>query len=535
MQYELKVKTTLATATSQAQDYEASELLFEEILAINPELVPALFAFGQQKLQMGQFEEAVKLFEKIQKLDPVFGYSALIHARHYPKDDATLERIEKIAKRASLAGEVKASLLFQLAAAWENRKNYDKAFALAKEANDASLKFLKYDPKNHRNECARVRFAFSKSLYENREDYGVDSTLPVFVVGMPRSGTTLVEQIIAGHSEIFGAGELGIIPQRIEGLNRWERHVGSGRAYPDCVDDLTSYVTEGIANGILEELQEFAPEAKHIVDKLPHNFEHIGFIKFLFPKAKIISVRRDPRDIAISNYFTDYSAKYGGMGFAYDLTSIGEQLADHNLMMYHWQQLFPGEILEVHYEDVIENLEETAHKLLEYIGVDWEEDVLKFNELDRPIKTASVWQVRQPIYKTSKEKWRYYQNSIDPLIQGTNAKILPDPVDDMIALPEPGLLTKGVALFNDEEFDEAEYMFKRLLHHNPEHAAANYMVGLVYFNKGHIWDGIEYVENALQKCPWQREWRESLLEAYRITEQLEKISALEKNSSAMIF
>ena len=348
---------------------------------------------------------------------------------------------------------------------------------------------------------------------------------------MPRSGTTLVEQIIAGHSQIFGAGELGIIPSRIQGLNRWERHVGSGRSYPDCVDDLTPFVVEGIARGMLDELQEYAAEAKpgvrHIVDKLPHNFENIGLIKFFFPQAKIISVRRDPRDIALSNYFTDYAAKHGGMGFAYDFNWIGEQLADHNLLMHHWQQLFPGEILEVNYEDVVEDTEAAARKMLDYIGVQWEEQVLDFNKLDRPVKTASVWQVRQPIYKTSTAKWKRYEAHLAPLIQGTNAKIQWAPID-MISLPEPGFLTDGVSLFKEKKLDEAEHSLKKMLHHNPEHAAANYMVGLIYLNKQHYNDGIVLIEKALETCPWHREWQESLLKAYEMIGDKEKVTALKE-------
>lgn len=530
--YTLKVKTTLASAKSQAQDFATAESLFDEVLTIEPDFVPALTALGQQKLQTGDIETTVELFERVKKIDPVSGLSALINARQYPEDEATLSKMEKAAYRPSLAGEVKSSLLFQLAAAWEKHKDYDKAFELAKQANDASRQFLQYDPKQHRNECARVRFAFSQSLYQHRPNYGLDSDLPVFVLGMPRSGTTLVEQILAGHSQIFGAGELGVIPQRIQGLQRWERHVGSGRRYPDCVDDLTEEVAKGIAQGILDELEalkaEDKPAANFVVDKLPHNFENIGLIKFFFPNARIISVRRDPRDIAISNYFTDYAAKHGGMGFAYDLTWIGEQLADHNLMMHHWHQVFPNEILEINYEDVVDDLEGSARKMLQYIGVDWESQVLDFNKVDRPVKTASVWQVRQPLYKTSKEKWRRYESYLAPLIKGTNAKIQPDPIDDMITLPEAGFLTDGVALFNDGQLDEAEYSFKKMLHHNPEHAAANYMVGLVYFRKGHFKEGIELVEKALEVCPWHRDWKESLLEAYKVTGQQDKVDQLAK-------
>ncbi len=529
-QLRLQAKNAMAQVESQAQQYERAEALFREVLEENPWFVPALQGLGQQQMQRGHIEEAVALFEQVKAIDPARGYSALINARRFPDDDETLSRLEQTARQPSLEGAVRTGLLLQLAAAWEKRKDYDQAFALAAEANNASKKRLSYDPKAHRNQCARVRHAFCKALYEHRPERGVDSTLPVFVLGMPRSGTTLVEQILAGHSRIFGAGELGVIPSRIAGLNRWERHVGSGRHYPDCVDDLSPYVSAGIANGILDEFKDLAatgkPEAQHVVDKLPHNFENIGLIKFLFPNAKIISVRRDPRDIAISNYFTDYQAKHGGMGFAYDLTSIGEQLADHNLLMHHWQQLFPGEILEVRYEEVVADLESSARKLLDYIGLDWEPQVLAFNELERPVKTASVWQVRQPIYTSSTAKWKRYQAHLAPLIKGTNARIMVDPVADMITLPEPGFLTDGVALFRQGDLDGAELSFKKMLHHNPEHAACQYMVGLLYLRKGYLQDGIELIETALEKAPWHREWRENLIKAYELAQMHEQVATL---------
>jgi tetratricopeptide (TPR) repeat protein len=528
-QCRLQAKHAMAQVESQAQQYDRAEALFREVLEEDPWFVPALQGLGQQQMQCGQIDEAVALFERVKAIDPARGYSALINARRFPDDEDTLSQLEQAARQPSLEGAVRTGLLLQLAAAWEKRKDYERAFALATEANNASRKHLNYDAKAHRNQCARIRHAFCKALYQHRPERGIDSTLPVFVVGMPRSGTTLVEQIIAGHSRIFGAGELGVIPQRIAGLNRWERHVGSGRSYPDCVDDLSPYVSAGIANGILDELRELAandkPEALHVVDKLPHNFENIGLIKFLFPNARIISVRRDPRDIAISNYFTDYAAKHGGMGFAYDLTSIGEQLADHNLLMHHWQQLFPGEILEINYEDVVEDTEGSARKLLDYIGVDWEPQVLAFNELDRPVKTASVWQVRQPIYNTSTAKWKRYQAHLAPLIKGTNARIEWEPIE-MMTLPEPGWLQAGVEQYNNDQLDEAEYTFKKLLHHNPEHAAAAYMVGLVYCRKGHLQDGIGLIEGALEKAPWHREWRDNLARAYRLAGEPNKAALL---------
>ncbi|RPJ19884.1 MAG: sulfotransferase family protein, partial [Planctomycetaceae bacterium] len=398
---------------------------------------------------------------------------------------------------------------------WEKRADYGKAFALADEANAASRRLLRYDPKAHRQHCARIRHAFPKALYEHRPGHGHETTLPVFVVGMPRSGTTLVEQIIAGHSRIHGAGELGTIPRVIAGLERWERHTGSGHHYPDCVDDLDAKVIRGIAGNVLNELREYAPEVDHVVDKLPHNFENIGLIKLLFPKAKIISVRRDPRDVAVSNYFIDYAGKHGSMGFAYSLPWIGEQLADHDLLMHHWQRVFPGEVLEIRYEDVVDDPATSARRMLDYIGVDWQPQVLDFHALDRPVKTASVWQVRQPLYASSKARWQCYQQHLRPLIAAAKRRISWDPID-MVTLPEPGWLNTGVDSYHQGDLNGAEYRFKRLLHYLPEHAAARFMLGLIYVRKGHHDDGITLMEQALDRCPWNRHWRVDLARAYRL-------------------
>jgi tetratricopeptide (TPR) repeat protein len=479
-------------------------------------------------MQLGRIDEAVALFEQILAIDPARGHAALINARRFPQDEETLIRLENLARRPGLSGPVQPGLLLQLAAAWEKRKEYARAFTLANEANAAHRALLRYDPVAHRQSCARIRHAFSRSLYDHRRHIGNDSTLPVFVLGMPRSGTTLIEQILAGHSQIHGAGELGVIPSTIARLERWERHTGSGHHYPDCVDDLSADVVAGITASLLKELRETVPEnaseVRHVVDKLPHNFENIGLIKLLFPNARIISVRRDPRDIAISNYFTDYAAKHGGMGFAYDLQWIGEQLADHNLLMHHWNQLFPGEILEVRYEDVVSDPEREARRMLAYLGVQWEPQVLDTSELDRPVKTASVWQVRQPIYQTARERWRRYADFLAPLTAGTNAKIVHEPVE-MVSLPVPGMQTEGIVYYRQGKLDEAEMLFRRLLHHLPEHATAHFMVGLIYVRKGHRrWHRAH--GKGTQACPWNANWRRDLAQAYELAGQPEKAQAL---------
>jgi len=511
----LLVEVALASVECQEEDYGAAERRYQHALARCPEAIPALEGLGQLYMQLGRIDEAVELFERVTAVDPTRGHGALLNARRFPKDPETLQRLEQLARTPGMEGSVRTSLLFQLATAWEKRAEYDKAFALADEANAASRRLLRYDPRAHSQHCARIRHAFPRWLYRHRPGCGHETTLPVFVVGMPRSGTTLVEQIIAGHSRIHGAGELGTIPRIIAGLERWERHTGSGRRYPDCVDDLDPKVSRGIAENVLKELREFAPDADHVVDKLPHNFENIGLIKLLFPNAKIISVRRDPRDIAVSNYFIDYTNKHGGMGFAYSLDWIGHQLADHGQLMHHWQQVFPGEILEVRYEDVVDDPATNARRMLEYIGVDWEPQVLDFHALKRPVKTASVWQVRQPLYTGSKARWRHYEQHLEGLTAVADPVVSSESLE-RVTLPEPGWLNDGVDRYRGGDLDGAEHRFKQLLNSLPEHAAARFMLGLIYVRKGHRADGIALMELALERCPWNRHWRGDLAQAYRL-------------------
>ena len=524
----LRLELALADCEARSDQPHDAEARYRRILEHQPQWLGALQGLGQLMLQLGRIDEAITLFERLKTADAGRGYGSLMRVRRFPDDVETLHQLERAARTPGFEGSVRTGLLFQLAAAWENRGCYEQAWALADEANTAARRMLNYDAERHRQRCARIRHAFPAALYQQREDSGVTSTLPVFVVGMPRSGTTLVEQIIAGHSAIHGAGELGAIPQVIAGLERWERRTGSGRHYPDCVDDLDPTVLRGIAERTLEDLKAFATDAskvRHVVDKLPHNFENIGLIRLLFPNAKIISVRRDPRDIAISNYLMDYAAKHSGMGFAYDLDWIGEQLADHNLLMQHWHRVCPGEILEINYEDLIDSPEPSARRLLAHIGVGWEPQVLDFHDLERSVKTASVWQVRQPLYASSKSRWRRYSNRLQPLIAATNRRIRFQPIE-MITLPEPGWLNTGVDLFRRGDLDDAEYRFKQLLQHVPDHAAALYMLGLVYLQKGASAEGVKLLEDALQRCPWNRHWRADLARAYELTSRHDDARAL---------
>lgn len=505
---------------------DQAEEIFKMVLAINPNSEIALAKYGNFKIEIGQVKESVAIFEKLKTINFNAGINALFLAKQFPEDEKTLLALERDCRVLIDKKGVGTETLLHLASAWEKINNYDKAFALAIEANGSIARGLSYDPQIHRDHCARIRTSFTKELYDNRREIGSGSELPVFVVGMPRSGTTLVEQVLASHTLIFGAGETDVIAKRVKGLDVWEKRIGSGRCYPDCVDDISAADAERLTSDILKDYTglkcEQKPKARYVIDKLPHNFESIGLIKLLFPNAKIISVRRDPRDIAISNFFIDFNAKYSGMGFAYDLEWIGEQLADHNQLMNHWNDLFPDQIHEITYEELVEDFEGVSRKMFEYIGVGWESNALEYNKLNRKVKTASVWQVRQPVYKTSKAKWVRYRKYLKPLIAGTNAPIIPNPITDKITLPDPGLYLDGNKRYKEGDLDGAELNYKKMLHHNPEHASCNYMVGLIYCKKGRPDLAIPLLEKATTYFPENIDWANALSKAKEITSTLLK-------------
>lgn len=494
---------------SEQGDTAGAEAAYREALAVFSRCIPAMNGLGHLLMQFGKVDEATAIFEGLKKIAPLQGWSQLIHAREVPDDPKVLEQMEIAARRPSLEGPVQSHLLFTLASAWEKKGDYGKAWSCAAEANKATKVHLSYRPEQHRSRVEREMARFSAEFMKSRAGYGEGSSVPTFVLGMPRSGTTLVEQILGSHSQVFGAGELSIVPEFIQKLNAWEIKLGTRRQYPECIDDMGLDESRRFAEKHLAELKAYAPAAGRIVDKLPHNFEHIGLIKLIFPNAKILHLKREPRDVAMSNYFIDYAAKFGGMGFAYDLSWIGEQLVDHQRLMTHWHKVFPGQILEVDYDLLVEDVEGWAHKIIDYLELPWEEGVLSFQELDRAVKTASVWQVRQPVYTTSKAKWKRYEKYLEPL-EAALAEIPPLP--DELPLPriEPAMFLTGMAQIRKGELTQAEASFTKLLQARPAHAAAHHFLGAALYQQGKTDEARREMRRSLELHRGQIQWMENL-------------------------
>lgn len=474
-----------------------------------PDSVAAKMGLGHLLLQWGRVTEATSLFESVAQLNPLTAWNALISTRQFPGDPTVLSLIEQMAYLPSLEGPVRSGLLFDLAATYDHHKEYAKALLFVTEANQATRQFLSYSAETHRDYCRRLQQNFSKAFFESRFDYGHPSELPVFVCGMPRSGTTLVEQLLGGHPEIFVAGEIGLLSKLIQKLKAWEQHLGSDLNYPECVWDLTQTQAYEYANQILDELHSYHQHARYIVDKLPHNFENIGLLRLLFPNAPIIHVLRDARDVAVSNYFTHYQAKFGGMGFAYDLADIGKHLVDYQQLMQHWHKVLAKPILTVGYEELVENPETVARTMLAYLELPWTPKVLAHENLTRAVKTASVWQVRQPIYQTSKAKWRHYAEFLEPLEQALAEKpTVPEPIESQI-IPA-GYFLKGMHYLQSFNNQAAESVFRRILAQYPKHAAACHMLGVSLLQQKNYQDAIPYLEESIKRHPGHAEWHHNL-------------------------
>lgn len=486
-----------------------AEAKWRAALTHGPDLVPALSGLGNHLLTAGRVDEALELFRRVSGIAPLQGWSQLIHAREVPDDPAVLEQIEQAARQPGLEGPVRSSLLFLLSMAHDRLKNYDRAFAAATQANEAVRALLRYSPARHRVEVDRIMARFSPEFIATRSNWGNPSEVPVFIVGMPRSGTTLAEQILAGHSQVHGAGELSLSGDLVTRFNLWEQKLGSGWTYPECLADLTPAKARQLADHWLVQLRERDSQARYVVDKLPHNFEHIGLIKLLFPNARVLSCLREPRDVAVSNFMTDYAAKFGGMGFAYDLAWIGEQLVDHRRLMDHWQALFPDSILEVGYEDTVTDTEAQARRMLAFLGLEWEPAVLEFQSVDRPVKTASSWQVRQPVYTTSKARWRNYADHLLPL-EAALADIPSSPAPLPQPTLAPGRFFDGMALLNQGHADEAGKVFLEVIAAQPNHAAAYHFLGVAQAQIGRLSEGRDAVRHAVALHGLHAAWFENL-------------------------
>jgi hypothetical protein len=317
--------------------------------------------------------------------------------------------------RASLAESDRRQLLFALGKAFSDLGDHDRSFGHLLEGNALKRQQIAYDEAKIIEEFARIRAVFTREMMDARRGVGCPSSVPVFVLGMPRSGTTLVEQVLASHSKVHGAGErpdLGLAAAHISEPG----DTAALLAFPEAVPRLSDERIRQFGERYVEAITSAAPTASRVIDKMPLNFFHVGLIHLALPNARIIHTRRDPIDTCLSCFATLFT---GDHRVAYELGELGRYYRAYEELMEHWRRVLPnGVMLEVRYEDVVADFEPEARRVLAHCGLEWEESCLSFHGPGRPVRTASAAQVRRPIYRDSVGRWQPYRHLLGPLFDG---------------------------------------------------------------------------------------------------------------------
>lgn len=418
---------------------------FRKAVSLDPNFVDAHKNMGSSLLTAGQLDEAQKALETALKLAPenpniIVSLAAVLERRNdhqgaYDKLSPLLEKgirhpglgitFADICRKVDRCNEASAYLEelvldktfpegtreqmhFALGKLYDKLGRYDDAFGHFKAAND--LHPDRFSAAEHFATVAAIIDTFDRQFLASAPKAAIQSDRPIFIVGMPRSGTSLTEQILARHPAVFAAGELLDIGDHAARL----AHILAPPGFPNCLRKITQSMLDQTAQAYLDHLSQINPASRFVTDKMPQNFLYLGLIALLFPRARVIHCMRDPRDTCLSIYFQHFNEAHS---YATDLKNLGAYYSAYERLMHHWRTVLDIPILDLHYEDMVEKQEETTRQLLDFLGLDWEPRCLDFHEAGRFVATSSYDQVRQPIYKKSVARWKHYERHIGPLLE----------------------------------------------------------------------------------------------------------------------
>jgi tetratricopeptide (TPR) repeat protein len=405
-----KAHTNLGNALHDQGKLDEAAAASRQAIALNPNLPDAhnnlglaLTALGHLSQARAALEQAIRLAPRNAKyrrnLGEIAGFTA---------GDTHLADMEQLARDgASLSVDDRIELHFGLGKAYEDRGRHADAFREWLDGSALKRRQLAYDEAATLGALARAETVFTSELNSSRQNVGQPSSVPVFIIGMPRSGSTLVEQILASHPQVCGGGELTYFGKALK------MTFGGSAHFPELVSGMTDKHVRDLGAHYLAEIAPLAPAATHITDKMPSNFGLAGLIHLALPNAPIIHTIRDPLDTCLS-CFSKLFAR--GHDYTYDLAELGRYYRGYVALMAHWHRVLPaGRILGVRYEDVVCDLEGQARRIVAYCGLDWDPRCLAFHQTKWPVRTASATQVRQPIYGSSVGRWRAYAPFLGPL------------------------------------------------------------------------------------------------------------------------
>jgi tetratricopeptide (TPR) repeat protein len=388
--------------------------LYRKALEIRPDDPGPHNNMGNCFKSQGKFDEAVSCYKKALEMNP-YCAEAFYHLANAkkttPDDRKEILRLADQLNESELTEDGCIYKNFALGKIHDDLGQFEEAFEYYRLGNHQERLKHQFNPESHGEYIARIIDTFDADFFCNKDSWGNDSPMPIFIFGMPRSGTTVVEQIVSSHPKVLGAGELDY-------FFRLERQLATRRqpsSYPEFVQWMDQETARNISDGYLRligNLCQSSGNQARVTDKMPHHFLFLGLLFVLFPKARFIHCQRHPLDTCLSIYFQKFAREHH---YAYDLIDIGHSYKGYRRLMTHWHEVLPTEIFEVRYEELVCRQEEVSRQLIAFCGLEWDSQCLYFFKSDHPIFTSSNWQVRQPMYQSSVERWKNYAQFLGPL------------------------------------------------------------------------------------------------------------------------
>jgi len=402
--------TVASVATRLLRQEQALEA-YERAARLQPQEVRLRLSIGHVQKTLGRRADSEASYKQALRMDPGSGeaYWSLADLKNYSFGDEEIAAMQALLGRGQRERANEAQLHFALGKAFEQRRQYPQAFAHYAQGNALRRLDAPFDIVNFERRTERIRAFFNASFFAARAGAGNPSRAPIFIVGLPRSGSTLVEQILASHSCVEGTMEL---PNIITITHQFDDMVAGRDGYPETVGAAPTGQLTALGSRYLEETAPLRSGRAHFTDKLPNNFSHVGLIHAILPQATIIDARRHPMDACFSTFKQHFAQ---GQTFSYDLQDLGRYYRCYLSLMDHWDAVLPGKVLHVQYEELVRDPQANIRRLLEHCGLAFEPACLSFHETQRPVRTASAEQVRQPLYSSGVGYWRHFEPQLEPL------------------------------------------------------------------------------------------------------------------------
>ena len=400
----------LGNAYGRAMYPEKAVEAFAKSIELNPNVPRIHSAYGHELKTIGDQEAALQQFRAAIKAKPRFGevYWTMANLKIFKFEDQEVDTMLEQVERDDLTEEEDIHFRFALGKAMEDKEDYDRAWHFYHTGNQRQRMIVDHEPLDMEIHQADIRKVFTCEFLKERAGQGCAAPDPIFIVGMPRSGSTLVEQILASHSQVEGTSELPDLGRIAESIGRYRT---DGVRFPEALRDLRDRDLDAYGKEYIEASRRHRLTDKpFFTDKLPNNFPLVGFAHLILPNCKVINARRHPFDSCLGNYKQLYGR---GQNFTYDMLDLAHYYRQYDAMIKHWHEVLPGKVLDVHYEETVTNLEDQVRRILEHCDLPFEEGCVRFYETERAVKTASSEQVRQPIYTGALGKWRRYEQHLD--------------------------------------------------------------------------------------------------------------------------